>query len=73
MNPSDYDRIEPSDKISIVGLKEIVPGKPLRGIIHKAKTGEKLEISLKQTMNENQIGWFKAGSALNAMAATNSK
>lgn len=26
-NPSDYDKIQPSDRISLVGLKNLAPGK----------------------------------------------
>jgi Aconitase A len=26
-NPSDYDKIQPSDKISLLGLKNLAPGK----------------------------------------------
>jgi len=33
----------------------------------KHKDGKVDSISLNHTMNEQQIGWFKAGSALNRM------
>ena len=26
-NPSDYDKIKPTDKISLLGLKDLAPGK----------------------------------------------
>ena len=32
---SDYDKVDPSDKISIVGLGTFTPGKPLQGILKK--------------------------------------
>eukprot|EP00794_Sanderia_malayensis_P009083 gene9083-10052_t len=66
-NPTDYDKIQPDDKISLLGLTEITPGKP---IICQAKhsNGEVDEFKLLHTMNEGQIEWFKAGSALNRMA-----
>jgi aconitate hydratase len=35
----------------------------------KRKDGSTYEFKVNQTFNENQISWFKAGSALNAMAA----
>ncbi|CAB4481677.1 aconitate hydratase [Rhizophagus irregularis] len=66
-NPSDYDKIDPLDKVSIVGLTTFAPGKPLTLRVHK-KTGETVDITVKHTFNENQIEWFKAGSALNRMA-----
>ncbi|KAK6037502.1 aconitase domain protein [Cooperia oncophora] len=65
-NPADYDKIDSGDKVSIVGLKDFAPGKPLKAIIKKPN-GSKVEISLNHTFNEQQIEWFKAGSALNRM------
>ncbi|GES89326.1 aconitate hydratase [Rhizophagus clarus] len=66
-NPSDYDKIDPFDKVSIIGLTTIAPDKPLTLRLHK-KTGETVDLTVKHTFNENQIEWFKAGSALNRMA-----
>jgi len=65
-DPSDYDKIQPDDSISIVGLNEFSPGKPLSAVI-KHSDGSSETISLNHTFNEGQIGWFKAGSALNKM------
>ncbi|XP_078034776.1 putative aconitate hydratase, mitochondrial [Augochlora pura] len=65
-NPSDYDKIQPTDKISLLGLKDLAPGKPVSAEI-KHKDGKVDKISLNHTMNEQQITWFKAGSALNRM------
>ncbi|XP_029292895.1 aconitate hydratase, mitochondrial-like [Cottoperca gobio] len=64
--PKDYDKIRPDDKISITGLKSLVPGKPLTAVI-KHSDGSQESISLNHTFNETQIEWFKAGSALNRM------
>ena len=65
-NPADYDKVQPSDRISIVGLTTFAPGKPLKALL-KHKDGSKDEITLNHTFNEQQIEWFKAGSALNRM------
>ncbi|XP_017882288.1 probable aconitate hydratase, mitochondrial [Ceratina calcarata] len=65
-NPSDYDKIDPTDKISLLGLKDLAPGKPVKAEI-KHKDGKVDTITLNHTMNEQQISWFKAGSALNRM------
>jgi len=63
----DYDLIAPEGaKISIVGLKNLKPGQPVTAIINNPD-GSTHEIKLNQTMNEPQIEWFKAGSALNRM------
>ncbi|XP_023238692.1 aconitate hydratase, mitochondrial-like [Centruroides sculpturatus] len=68
-NPSDYDKIQQDDRISLLGLKDLAPGKPVMCEI-KHKDGTKDTISLNHTMNETQIEWFRAGSALNRMAET---
>jgi len=65
-NPSDYDKIQPSDKISLLDLKNLAPGKPVKAEI-KHSNGKVESISLNHTMNEQQIEWFRAGSALNRM------
>jgi len=66
-NASDYDKITPTDRISLLGLSDIAPGKPITCEITHSN-GNKEQISLLHTMNEGQIGWFKSGSALNKMA-----
>uniref|UniRef100_A0ACB8FNF9 Uncharacterized protein n=1 Tax=Sphaerodactylus townsendi TaxID=933632 RepID=A0ACB8FNF9_9SAUR len=65
-DPADYDKIHPVDKLSIVGLKDFAPGKPLKCVI-KHPNGSQETIVLNHTFNETQIEWFKAGSALNRM------
>jgi aconitate hydratase len=69
-NPSDYDLIEEDDRVSIVGLEGLSPGKQLNMIV-KHNDGSKHEVILNHTMNKAQIEWFKAGSALNLIAALN--
>ncbi len=65
-NPADYGRMGEDDRISITGLAEMKPGKPLRCIItHPDDRTE--DISLRHSYNQAQIGWFRAGSALNLM------
>ncbi len=65
-NPSDYDKISPSDKISILGLTSFAPGKPLT-VKGKREDGSTYQFPVNHTYNEQQLGWFKAGSALNMM------
>ncbi|WKZ68873.1 MAG: aconitate hydratase [Melioribacteraceae bacterium] len=69
-NPSDYDKIQEDDRLSIIGLKELAPGKQLTLKIHH-KDGSVEEVKLHHTYNENQIKWFRAGSALNLIAEQN--
>lgn len=65
-NPSDYDLIEQEDRVSIHGLSAVAPGKAIDITIHK-KGGKDLKIKANHSMTEQQIKWFKAGSALNAL------
>ena len=65
-NPADYDQIEQEDRVSVTGLKDLAPGKPVSVVIHK-KDGKDITIQAKHSMTEPQINWFKAGSALNAL------
>ncbi len=66
-NPEDYDKIKDyRDRISIVGLSELAPGKPVKAYIHHPD-GTKEEITLNHTLDKEQIEWFKAGSALNLL------
>lgn len=69
-NPSDYDKILEDDTVSIIGLGKIAPGKQIKLVIKHAD-GSTDEAMLNHTYNENQIEWFKAGSALNLIAAQN--
>eukprot|EP00210_Caulerpa_lentillifera_P004098 g3909.t1 len=68
-NPSDYDKISPTDKISILGLDKFAPGVPLK-LEGTRNDGSTYSLDLLHTYNENQISWFHHGSALNAMGAS---
>jgi aconitate hydratase len=68
-NPKDYDKIQEEDKVTLK-VSELAPEKPVKMVI-KHKDGSTDEILLNHTMNEAQIKWFKAGSALNLIAAQN--
>ena len=63
-NINDYDKIREYDTISITGLKEFAPGKALRIVLEHSDGREEI-IMATHSYNENQIEWFKAGSALN--------
>jgi aconitate hydratase len=65
-DPKDYEKIEQQDRISVTGLNNLAPGKPLQVTIHKTD-GRTLTIQANHSMTEQQIAWFKAGSALNAL------
>ena len=65
-DPKDYEKIEQQDRISVTGLNSLAPGKPVQVTIHKAD-GKALTIQANHSITEQQIAWFKAGSALNAL------
>ena len=63
-DPDDYEKVRETDRISIIGLKDLRPGEPLKALLtHDDGSSDK--IILNHTFNANQIDWFKAGSALN--------
>jgi len=63
-NPADYDKVLEGDLVSIVGLSSLTPGKPVKMILkHKNESSD--EVMLNHSLNQEQIEWFKAGSALN--------
>mmetsp|Transcript_104250 Transcript_104250/g.145248 ORF Transcript_104250/g.145248 Transcript_104250/m.145248 type:complete len:778 (-) Transcript_104250:8-2341(-) len=68
-DPADYDRISGDDTVAIVGLGSFAPGSPLTLRVTPADGSAAFDITVNHTFNEQQIEWFKAGSALNAMRA----
>ncbi|MCI0530050.1 MAG: aconitate hydratase [Nitrospira sp.] len=66
-DPKDYDKFEQSDRVSVVGLSGLAPGKSVKVIIHKTN-GQEATIQTHHSLTEQQIKWFKAGSALNALS-----
>ncbi|KAF9562098.1 aconitase [Agrocybe pediades] len=68
VNPEDYDKVKGTDKVDIIGVESFTPGKNLT-LVAKHTDGTTDEIPLAHSFNEGQIEWFKAGSALNLMAA----
>jgi aconitate hydratase len=67
-DPGDYEKIREGDRVSLVGLAEIAPGRPVKMIVRHAD-GSSDEVLLNHSFNDNQLGWFRAGSALNLIAA----
>jgi aconitate hydratase len=71
-NEADYDLIQEDDTFNFLDLNEFAPGKKLTvEIVHN--DGRKNVIKLNHTYNENQIEWFKEGSALNLIKKENAK
>lgn len=59
-NPKDYDLVDPTDKVDLVGLEggAFKPGSQVTMRLHK-KDGKTVEVKLNHTFNEGQIEWFK--------------
>jgi aconitate hydratase len=66
-NEADYDKFQEDDSIDFVDLGSFAPDKQLTLVLNH-KGGTKDTIKVNHTYNAGQIGWFKAGSALNLMA-----
>ncbi|PYN75173.1 MAG: aconitate hydratase [Candidatus Rokuibacteriota bacterium] len=63
-NPADYDRLREDDRISLLGLRDMAPGKPVECLIkHADGTSEMLRLN--HTFSTSQLEWFRKGSALN--------
>jgi aconitate hydratase len=63
-DPATYDQIGEDDRISVLGLAGLAPDVPVQCRITKPD-GTTIDFTALHTLNEEQIGWFKAGSALN--------
>ncbi len=67
-DPADFDKVQETDSISIRGLTSLEPGAPLTAVLHHAD-GSSDDVQVNQSLNAEQIAWFKAGSALNVLKA----
>ena len=66
---ADYEKAQEDDLIDIIGLNTFAANQPLVIKLHH-KDGTMDEIKANHTYNDNQIGWFRAGSALNLIRMT---
>ena len=64
VDPTDYDKVTAQDRFYFDDLDQLAPGSNVTcRIMHE--DGSTDEIQIAHTMTEEQIGWFRAGSALN--------
>ena len=69
-NENDYDLIQENDTFNFLDLDQFAPGKQLTlEIVHNDRSKD--TIKLNHTYNDNQIEWFKEGSALNLIKKQN--
>jgi aconitate hydratase len=64
-DPRDYERFEARDRLSVIGLAALEPGKPVTVAIRKPD-GRTQTIEAPHSLTDEHIMWFRAGSALNA-------
>ncbi len=65
-DPADYDRIGEDDRISVVGLADLAPDRPVTVRVTPGD-GDPWEFEANHTFSPEQIEWFRAGSALNVI------
>jgi aconitate hydratase len=69
-NETDYDLIQEADTFNFVDMSDFKPGEPLTIVItHENGTSDSIQVH--HTYNHSQIGWFRAGSALNVIKQEN--
>ena len=67
---NDYNKIEEDDVFNFIDLESFLPNKSISlEIIHLDNSKE--IIKLNHTFNQQQIEWYKNGSALNLIKANN--
>jgi len=70
IKPGDYSLVREDDTFDITGLKQFAPGKPLSVTLHHSD-GTSESFPVNHSYNDNQISWFRAGSALNLIKRMN--
>ncbi|WWC93848.1 aconitate hydratase, mitochondrial [Kwoniella sp. B9012] len=65
-DPADYDTIKPGAKLKLSNLHALAPGSPVY-LTYTNPKQEEMQAELFHSLTERQIGWFKAGSALNTL------
>ncbi len=61
---ADYAKVQEKDLVTIEALDQLAPGKQVTMKL-KHEDGSEESIALDHTLNDEQIEWFKSGSALN--------
>ncbi|NNN18776.1 MAG: aconitate hydratase [Acidimicrobiaceae bacterium] len=71
-DPNTYNQIGERDTISVTGLNELAPDKPVVCIVNHSD-GSTETFQATHTMSEEHIEWFRAGGALNVIRASQAK
>jgi len=67
-DPADWEQVEATDRVDVLDLARLAPGRPVQVVLRKAD-GRAVPIQTGHTFTQEQIAWFRAGSALNAVGA----
>ena len=66
VDAADYEKVRETDRVSLTGVDRLAPKVPLTAVFHH-EDGSTDEVQVKHTLNEEQVEWFRAGSALNEL------
>ena len=58
--------MQETDRISVCDLAELAPDRPVEIVLHHGD-GSQDRVQTRQSLNAEQIEWFRAGSALNVL------
>ena len=67
-DPADYELVEAADLVDLVGLEVLAPGSVVTVELHHAD-GSSDAVPATHSLSAEHIEWYKAGSALNLLAA----
>ncbi|MEQ1568632.1 MAG: aconitate hydratase, partial [Myxococcota bacterium] len=67
-DPADYDAVGSGDRVDLLGLAALAPGRPVAARLTRAD-GSVRTLSLTHTYTEPQLEWFRRGSFLGALRA----
>jgi aconitate hydratase A / 2-methylisocitrate dehydratase len=62
-DPADQDRIGAADRLSLLDLASLAPGRPVRCLV-RHPDATTTELPLAHSYTASQLAWFRAGSAL---------
>jgi len=68
VSSADYDRVREDDRVALRGLTSLEPGSKVT-VELRHSDGSSESFLAAHTLNDEQIAWFKAGSALNCIRA----
>jgi aconitate hydratase len=62
-NPADFDKVSEDDRVSVTGLTALAPGSEVTLVLKRADGNVEM-LECRHTLTDQQIEWFRAGSAL---------